>query len=337
MGPGAADIAEVVSEVRERSARAARAAAAGTRAGALPPLRQHLGLHHERVQADEPIWCWCSTISTGRTSPRCCCSSSWRASSGDARMLVLGTYRDVELGAPAPARADARGAGPQPVSPTACCCGASHEEDVARFIELSVRARLTPATARGSRLPRDRGQSLLRPRGREPAGVRRAARESRATVESWSVEIPQGVRQVIGRRLSTLSPECNALLTTAAVMGREFDFAVLAQVAELVRGRKCSSSSSRRKTRGSWRRWPMTDRALSLLPRSHPRDTLRRAADHETSSTCTAALRRLIEERNAESTGALPFRARLSLLRSGHRRRCREGNRLCRAGGRTRD
>jgi len=53
------------------------------------------------------------------------------------------------------------------------------------------------------------------------------------SVESWSVEIPQGVRQVIGRRLSTLSSDCNALLTTAAVMGREFEFPVLARVAEL--------------------------------------------------------------------------------------------------------
>ncbi|MEE9279176.1 MAG: adenylate/guanylate cyclase domain-containing protein, partial [Myxococcota bacterium] len=52
-------------------------------------------------------------------------------------------------------------------------------------------------------------------------------------VQSWSVEIPQGVRQVIGRRLNTLSEECNRVLAIASVIGREFDLALLAQVAEL--------------------------------------------------------------------------------------------------------
>ena len=39
--------------------------------------------------------------------------------------------------------------------------------------------------------------------------------------------IPEGVREVIGRRLDSLSDFCNELLTTAAVIGREFDANVL--------------------------------------------------------------------------------------------------------------
>jgi class 3 adenylate cyclase len=52
-------------------------------------------------------------------------------------------------------------------------------------------------------------------------------------VESWSLEIPQGVRQVVGRRLSSLSEECNGLLAVASVIGREFELPVLARVGEL--------------------------------------------------------------------------------------------------------
>ena len=41
--------------------------------------------------------------------------------------------------------------------------------------------------------------------------------------DSWSVRIPEGVREVIGRRLNRLSDHCNQILTTASVIGREFE------------------------------------------------------------------------------------------------------------------
>ena len=105
------------------------------------------------------------------------------------------------------------------------------EVDIGRFIELSAGkaapARLVEAVFReteGNPFFVHEVVNLLESDGRlaDPDSV-----------DSWSVEIPQGVRQVIGRRLSTLSTDCNALLTTAAVMGREFDFPVPAHVAEL--------------------------------------------------------------------------------------------------------
>ena len=39
------------------------------------------------------------------------------------------------------------------------------------------------------------------------------------TVESWSLEIPQGVREVVGRRLNRLSDACNELLLVGSVIG----------------------------------------------------------------------------------------------------------------------
>jgi class 3 adenylate cyclase len=52
-------------------------------------------------------------------------------------------------------------------------------------------------------------------------------------VKSWSVTIPQGVREVVGRRLNHLSKECNGVLTVAAVIGREFGLDALERVADV--------------------------------------------------------------------------------------------------------
>ncbi len=41
------------------------------------------------------------------------------------------------------------------------------------------------------------------------------------------LEIPHGVLEVVGQRLNRLSAECESALTTAAVIGRQFDFRVL--------------------------------------------------------------------------------------------------------------
>ena len=46
------------------------------------------------------------------------------------------------------------------------------------------------------------------------------------------MSIPEGLRHVIGKRLSLLSAECNRLLSIAAVIGREFRLGVLQQVAD---------------------------------------------------------------------------------------------------------
>ena len=47
------------------------------------------------------------------------------------------------------------------------------------------------------------------------------------------IGIPDGVREVIGRRLDRLSPDANAALQVAAVIGRTFDLDVLARLVEL--------------------------------------------------------------------------------------------------------
>jgi predicted ATPase len=48
------------------------------------------------------------------------------------------------------------------------------------------------------------------------------------SVQDMRVRIPDGVREMIGRRLNRLSEQCNQTLTIAAVMGREFRLEELA-------------------------------------------------------------------------------------------------------------
>ena len=45
--------------------------------------------------------------------------------------------------------------------------------------------------------------------------------------QGWASIIPEGVRDAIGRRLNRLSEQCNEMLTTASVVGREFEFRLL--------------------------------------------------------------------------------------------------------------
>ncbi len=52
------------------------------------------------------------------------------------------------------------------------------------------------------------------------------------TGDSWTVRIPEGVREVIGRRLNRLSQGCNETLTIASVVGREFELRQLTPLVE---------------------------------------------------------------------------------------------------------
>ena len=61
-------------------------------------------------------------------------------------------------------------------------------------------------------------------------------REGRWVTDARSISelgIPEGVRDVIGRRLSRLSEITNRVLVAAAVLGREFEFEVLSRMIEL--------------------------------------------------------------------------------------------------------
>jgi DNA-binding SARP family transcriptional activator/tetratricopeptide (TPR) repeat protein len=63
--------------------------------------------------------------------------------------------------------------------------------------------------------------------------LRESEQELRADVSLTEAGVPDGVREVTGRRLRRLCPESRQALQVAAVIGREFDYDVLAAVAPL--------------------------------------------------------------------------------------------------------
>jgi len=142
-----------------------------------------------------------------------------------AALLVVATFRDVEvrrdhrlsklLGAlarvPACERVALRGLEPAEV--------ATLVEAVADFTPSAGLARTVHEMTEGN-----------------PFFVFELARllgEAGAPAEDPStLALPQSVRDAIGRRLDALSPDCNELLRTAAVLGRAFDVALLSRVAD---------------------------------------------------------------------------------------------------------
>jgi predicted ATPase len=109
--------------------------------------------------------------------------------------------------------------------------GLSHD-DVGRFIELA--AGITP--------PRGLVDTVHTQTEGNPLFVTETVRllirqgdlsdENTADRDSWTVRIPEGVREVIGRRLDRLSESCNEALTTASIVGRQFTFGVLLRLIE---------------------------------------------------------------------------------------------------------
>ena len=254
MGAGAEDIAEIVSDVRER----------------LPGLRTPPLLEPEqaRFRLFDSITAFLK--SAGRVRPLVLVLDDlhWadhpsllllefvaRELSG-SRLLLVGTYRDMELSRSHPlaqtlgelTRESASG-GFQRV----LLRGLS-QEDVGRFIELV--SGVTPPQGMVEAVHRQTEGNplfvtevvrLLVQEGEmthtsEAFAVQEAAGASAsARRESWSVRIPEGVREVIGRRLNRLSQRCNETLSVASVIGREFS---LEQLVRLTGGPSSTAGGS---------------------------------------------------------------------------------------------
>jgi predicted ATPase len=56
------------------------------------------------------------------------------------------------------------------------------------------------------------------------------------TIEIGDLGLSEGIKEVIGQRLSRLSEACNRVLSIAAIIGREFDAALLEALADLPGG-----------------------------------------------------------------------------------------------------
>ena len=229
MGAGAADIAEVVSDVREQ----------------LPGLDAPPQLdspEQARFRLFDSITAFLK--SAGRRKPLVLVLDDLHWADhpsllllefvarelANARVMVVGTYRDMELSRQHPLSQTLGQLTRERLFQRVLLRGLDRE-DVGRFIELA--SGMTPSAGMLEAVHRQtEGNPLF-----VTEVVRLLVQEGELTLDragqrdSWSVRIPEGVREVIGRRLDRLSERCNETLTLASVVGREF---TLEQISPLI-------------------------------------------------------------------------------------------------------
>ncbi len=222
MGTGASDIAEVVSEIREK----------------LPDLQpQGTTLEPEsaRFRLFDSITTFLKNKSSSDGLVLVLDNLHWADGSSlrllefvaqelaDTRMLIVGTYRDVEVSRGHPLYRTLGELTSQRLFHRILLRGLDQHE-VGRVLEV------TGGLKRSTELiTQVHQQTEGNPLFVGEVGRLLAQEGIPATgdVGEWDFRLPEGVREVIGRRLDRLSDECNQLLTVASVVGREFDFRLL--------------------------------------------------------------------------------------------------------------
>ena len=220
MGTGAADIAEVVSDVRERIPD-------------LQPSPQVEDPEQARFRLFDSITAFLKTASQRQPLTIVLDNLHWADKPSlllleflaqefaDSRLLVIGTYRDVDLSRQHPLAETLGELNRERLFQRVVLRGLA-EDDVDRFIEI----------ASGISPPRGLVRAIHSQTEGNPLFVTETVRllvqegelfkEGEGEHNSWEVRIPEGVREVIGRRLNRLSARCNETLTIASVVGREF-------------------------------------------------------------------------------------------------------------------
>ena len=236
MGPGAADIAEIVSEVREKL----------PDLEAAPPLDDP---EQERFRLFDSIAAFLKGASAAQPMVVMLDDLHWADKPSlrllefvarevsEARLLLVGAYRDVNV-----SRGDPLAQTLGELTRQSASGGFERvllqgmtEEDVSRFIEVATG--LTPppglvsdvhTRTEGNPLFVTEVVRLLFQEGElAPERLRERKTLRPGSGQAWTVRIPEGVREVIGRRLDRLPELCNQTLTVASMIGREFEMAKL--------------------------------------------------------------------------------------------------------------
>ena len=145
---------------------------------------------------------------------------------GEAHLLVVGTYRDVELSRQHPLSETLAQLSREPVYQRELLRGLS-PEDAGRSIEAATGIQPDPRLAETIYAHTEGNLFFMTEVGQLLSEQDRLTASGGETSGLSSMRIPEGVRVVIGQRLNRLTEQCNRTLVTAAVIGWEFDFRLL--------------------------------------------------------------------------------------------------------------
>ena len=225
MGPGAADIAEIVPEIRRK----------------LTDLELSPSLQPEqaRFRLFDSITFFLKSAARSQPlmlilddlhwadEPSLLLLSFLAQQLADSCIFVLGCYRDVELSRQHPLSATLAQLSREQVFQRHLLRGLSRDE-TGRLVEVTAGIRPNQplvenvfAHTEGNPYFLTEVVRLLSQQG-ELGGTERGAPQP--------LRIPEGVREVIGQRLNRLSPECNRVLATASIIGREFNLDQLSRL-----------------------------------------------------------------------------------------------------------
>jgi eukaryotic-like serine/threonine-protein kinase len=152
------------------------------------------------------------------------------------RLLIVGTYRDVEVDRSHPlsaALAELR----RMSSYGRVLLRGLNADEVRRMLESISRQEVPWGLAEAIHRQTEGNplfvQEVVRYLAEEGLIKREDGRWRSSRETPLEMTIPEGLRDVIGKRLSILSPDCNRLLSVASVIGREFALDILKAVANI--------------------------------------------------------------------------------------------------------
>ncbi|PKB64707.1 MAG: hypothetical protein BZY80_02015 [SAR202 cluster bacterium Io17-Chloro-G2] len=230
MGAGAADIAQIVSDVTERLPGLNPPPSLESPEQARFRLFDAITTFFKAAGQQQPLILMLDDLHWADKPSLLLLEFLARELSG-ARLVVVGTYRDMELNRQHPLTETLGGLNRERLFQRVLLRGLS-QEDVARFIEIAAGI-APPAGLTAAVHTQTEGNPLFVTEVvRLLVQQRELTPEAASTRDSWTLRIPEGIREVIGRRLNRLSQRCNEVLTIASVIGREFDLRQLAPLVE---------------------------------------------------------------------------------------------------------
>ena len=230
MGPGASAIVEIVAEAREKLP-------------AIPIAPQIDDPEAARFRLFESITTFLTRATQEQSLVLVMDNLHWADASSlrllefmaqdmqNSKMLIVGTYRDVDISRGHPLYHALGELSRQRIF-TRIPVRGLEEEEVGEMIQVAGSIRPPPELVtlvhqqtEGNPLFVLEVIRLLDQEGMlEP--------ERLADMRLWQFRVPEGIREVIGRRLDRLSPACNEVLKVASVIGREFSLGVLHRLAD---------------------------------------------------------------------------------------------------------
>ena len=233
LGPGAAPLARLVPALRER----------------LPDIPEPVALQpdEERVRLFDAVVQFLIALSARAPMVLVLDDLHWADKGTIAllrhvarfapchRLLVVGTYRDVEVEA-TNLLAEALRALPRETTYEHVKLEGLDTQEVEELLTLIADQDVPDAFVRAIRTETSGNPFFIREVLLQLVSENKITRQGGSWVSTLSIEemkIPEGVRQVIGRRLSQLSAEANRLLRAAAGFNGLFQFDIAAAVAGL--------------------------------------------------------------------------------------------------------